>query len=112
VVNGHLRELRKRAEKVEGKEKEKRFGGFGGFSGFGEKQSVKPVAGLVLRKDRKDLEKEKGAQTEAEAFFEKSSSAHGGKKESPIASGSLFPVAGGSKFKMDEAWQREFGYRL
>jgi len=114
-ISGHLRGLRMRAEKVEDGEKKKKFEGFGGmgtgsfgsFGGFKEEQKVKPIKGLVLRKDRKDG----GMVAEADAFFESGGSgAFGDKAGPPIASGStVSPEA--KKFGADRASQMEFGYR-
>ena len=124
-ISGHLRELRMRAEKVEDGEKRKKFEGFGGmsmgdfgsFGGFKEEGKIKPVAGLVLRRDRKadevekEREKEKEFESEAGAFFgDGSSGAFGVKAGPPIASGStVSPEA--KKFEVERAWQMEFGYR-
>jgi len=118
-ITEQLRVLRKSAEKVEDGEKKKKFEGFGGmgvgsFGSFGgfkkEEREIKPVKGLVLRKD-KDKGKEAKFESEAEAFFGGSSSgAFGDKAGPPIASGStVSPEA--KKFEADKAWQREFGYR-
>jgi len=116
-ITEQLRVLRKSAEKVEDEEKKKKFeefggmgsGSFGSFGGFRtEERKIKPVKGLILRKDRKDGD----MVAEADAFFEKSGEeAFGGKGESPIASGSTFPARPGTKFTADAAWQMEFGYR-
>jgi len=68
---------------------------------------VRPIKGLVLKKDRRDG----GMVAEADAFFESSGSgAFGVKAGPPIASGStVSPEA--KKFEADKAWQGEFGYR-
>jgi len=118
-INGQLAYMRKRAEKVEDEEKKKKFEGFGGmgvgsfgsFGGFKTKErKIKPIKGLVLKKD---MDKEEGDkfESEVEAFFGVGSSgAFGDKAEPPIASGSTSsPEA--KKFEADRAWQMEFGYR-
>jgi len=116
-ITEQLRVLRKSGEKVEDEEKKKKFEGFGGsfgggFRSFGGGEKKKPIAGLVLKKDRKDFRGEKDMEAEADAFFEKGSgSTFGGKAESLIASGSTGPAGVGSKFNADAAWQMVFAYR-
>jgi len=112
-ITEQLRVLRKSAEKVQDEEKRKKFEGFGDsglFGGFGgfkqEKRKIKPIKGLVLKKDR-DGE----MMAAADAFFEESGKSFGGKAGSPIASGSTVPAKPGTKFAADAVWQMEFGYR-
>ena len=117
-ITEQLRVLRKSAEKVEDEEKRRKFEGFGGdgkgfFSGFGgfkEERKIKPVKGLVLRRDTAKG-KEEAFESGAEAFFGGGSNgAFGDQAGPPIASGStVSPEA--KKFEADRAWQMEFGYR-
>ena len=75
-ITEQLRVLRKSAEKVEDGEKRKKFEGFGGmgmgsfgnFGNFKEERKIKPVKGLVLRRDL-DKGKEERFESEAEGFF-------------------------------------------
>ena len=100
-ISEQLKVLRKSAKKMEDEEKRRKH------EGFEEKRPVKPVEGLVLKKD-----KVKFTETEekARAFFRGGGSTFGGKAEPPITSGSTFPTGVGTKFK-DDVWQMEFGYR-
>jgi len=125
VISDHLRQLRVRAEKVEDEEKKNKFEGFGGAGfnsfgnfGFGKERPVKPIAGLVLRKDRKagevekEREKEKEFESEVGAFFGGGSSgAFRVKAGPPIASGSTVSPEAKKDYGSDSAWQMEFGYR-
>ena len=94
-INEQLKKLRKSAEELENEEKRRKY------ESFLEKQPVKPVAGLVLKKDRKGKEAKEGFESEARAFFGGGNSAFGVKAESPIAGGSTFPMGVGTSFRSD-----------